>query len=118
MSDAANASIHCPNLEANQESAQITLYMETELHFTDFQKTHVENTSMAKQRFSVHVKNDTVEYVIDVPHVNDTGLYTCTVAQHGIAGKREKKTFLLVTGTVHSAPSRTQQQHATYVEMH
>lgn len=105
MSDAANASINCPNLDANQESAQITLYMERELQSTDFQKTQVKNTS--KQKFSVHVMNYTVAYVIDMPQVNDTGLYTCTVAQneHRVAAKTSL-TFLLVTGTVHSGPSR------------
>ncbi|KAB5577221.1 hypothetical protein PHYPO_G00207420 [Pangasianodon hypophthalmus] len=95
MSDADNASINCPGLEVNKESVHITLYKDTELHFTVFQKTQVTNTSKEKQRFSAHVKNDTVDYVIDMPQVSDTGLYNCTVA-HGDAAKTTH-TYLLVT---------------------
>lgn len=107
MSDADNATINCPSLEANQERAQITLHKETELHVTDFQKTQVTNTSMEKLRFSVHVNNDTIDYVIGMPQVNDTGLYNCTVSQHGVAVKTSL-TFLFVSGTLLSRPIRSQ----------
>lgn len=107
MSDADNASINCPGLETNQESAHITLHKETELtDFTDFQKPQVMNTSKEKQKFRVHVRNNTVDYVIDMPRVNDTGLYNCTVT-HGVAAKTTL-TFLLVTGIVFSGPRTSQ----------
>lgn len=107
MSDASNASINCPGLDVNKENVRITLYKETELHFADFQKTQITKRSKETQRFSVHVENDTtVDYVIDKPQVNDTGLYNCTLA-HGDAAKTTH-TFLLVTGTVFSGPSRSQ----------
>lgn len=106
MSDAYNASINCPSLEVNQESSHITLHMQKELHFTDLQKTQVTNTSMEK-RFRIHIENDTVKYVIDMPQVNDTGLYNCTVTQHRVAVKTIL-TFLLVKGTVFSGPNRSQ----------
>ncbi|XP_046700591.1 uncharacterized protein LOC124382629 isoform X2 [Silurus meridionalis] len=95
MSDADNASINCPGLEVNKENVHITLYKETVLHFTDLQKSQVANTSMEKQKFIVHVRNNTVDYVINMLQVNDTGLYNCTVA-HGDAAKTIR-TFLLVT---------------------
>lgn len=107
MSDASNASINCPGLDVNKENVRITLYKETELHFADFQKTKITNTSKETQRFSVYVENDTtVDYVIDKPQFNDTGLYNCTLA-HGDTAKTTH-TFLLVTGTVFSGPSRSQ----------
>ncbi|XP_058249126.1 uncharacterized protein LOC131354992 [Hemibagrus wyckioides] len=85
MSDAVNASISCPDLKL-KENARIVLYKDTELHFTDFQKTQVTNTTNEKQRFHVHVTNETVDYIIDMPQVSDTGLYNCTVA-HGDISK-------------------------------
>ncbi|KAF4087100.1 hypothetical protein AMELA_G00091810 [Ameiurus melas] len=96
MSDAPNASINCPGLDVNKENVRITLYKETKLHFADFQKTQITNNSKEKQRFSVYVENDTtVDYVIDKPQVNDTGLYSCTFV-HGDDTKTTQ-TFLLVT---------------------
>ncbi|XP_053353133.1 uncharacterized protein LOC128524547 [Clarias gariepinus] len=80
MSVADSASIPCPGLELSKENVSIILHKETELHSTHFQATQVTNTSRKKQRFSVHVENDTAKYVIDRPQVNDTGLYKCTVS--------------------------------------
>ncbi|XP_027020511.1 uncharacterized protein LOC113654513 [Tachysurus fulvidraco] len=86
MSNVDNASINCPDLKVNKENVNITLYKETKLHFTDFKKTVVAKTTKEKQRFSVHIMNNTIYYVIDMPQVNDTGLYNCTVA-HGVTSK-------------------------------
>lgn len=108
MSDADNAFINCPDLEVKmKEKGRIILYKETELHFTDFQNTRVTNTS--KQRFSVRVTNDTIDYVIGMPQVNDTGLYNCTLA-HGHTSKTTYA-FLLVKGNVFPNTSRTISQN-------
>lgn len=113
MSNVDNASINCPDLKVNKENVRIALYKETKLHFTDFQKTVVANTTKEKQRYSVHVMNDTIYYVIDMPQVNDTGLYNCTVA-HGDISKTTYA-YLLVKGNVFSCTSISQKQHSACV---
>lgn len=106
LSNVDNASINCPGMEVNKENVHITLHKETELHFTDFQNNQVTNTSQETQRYRVDVKNDIVDYVIDMPQVSDTGLYNCTIAHGHVT--RTTQTFLLVKGIVSSCPSRSQ----------
>lgn len=106
LSNVDNVSINCPGMEVNKENVHIMLHKETELHFTDFQNNQVTNTSQETQRYRVDVENDTVDYVIDMPQVSDTGLYNCTIAHGHVT--RTTQTFLLVKGIVSSCPSRSQ----------